>query len=94
MKTRHKIPIIFVIALVGLVIIIFAFLFFLVARGFWVGSEWSRILALILFGLSAISSIYGLYDAAAIVSEVVVNLVVALLFLFYLTRRHVVEFFN
>ena len=78
----------------GLVIIIFAFLFLLVARGFWVGSEWSRILALILFGLSAISNIYGLYDAGSIVEGTVVSLVIALLFLCYLTRRHVVEFFN
>ncbi len=82
------------LTVVGLVIIIFAFLFFLVARGFWVGSEWSRILALILFGLSAISNIYGLVDAGDIVEGTVVSLVIALLFLFYLTRRHVVEFFN
>ncbi len=86
--------------LFGIVLLIVAIIILIVSRGLWIGSNWARVLMLILLIIGAISSawaIWGLYEAAAVLAEytsTVVSLLVELFFIYYLTRPHVVDFYT
>lgn len=86
--------------LLGVVLLIVAIIILVVSRGIWIGSNWARVLMLILLVLGAISSawtLWGLYEAAAVLVEYaspVVSLLIELFFIYYLTRSHVVDFFT
>ena len=86
--------------LFGIVLLIVAVIILFVSRGLWIGSNWARVLMLILLVLGAISSawtLWGLYEAAAVLVEyvsTVVSLLIELFFIYYLTRPHVTDFFT
>lgn len=86
--------------LLGVVLLIVAIIILIVSRGIWIGSNWARVLMLILLVLGAISSawtLWSLYEAAAVLTEyasTVVSLLVELFFIYYLTRPHVTDFFT
>ncbi len=86
--------------LLGIVLLIVAIIILIVSRGLWIGSNWARVLMLILLALGVLSSawtLWGLYQAAAVLIDYaspVVTLLVELLFIYYLTRSHVIAFFT
>ena len=45
---------------IGIGMIVFAILLFFIARGLWKGQKWARIVAIILYSLGIISSIYSI----------------------------------
>lgn len=68
--------------LVGIGMIGFAVLLFFVARGLWKGKSWARIVAIILYSISAILAIWSLISGISF--SLILNSVVSLLFVGYL----------
>lgn len=85
--------------LLGIVLLIIAIIVLIVSRGLWIGSNWARVLMLILLALGVLSSawtLWGLYPAVELIdyASPVVTLLVELFFIYYLTRSHVVDFYT
>ena len=77
----------------GVIALIVAIIILLASRGLWNGSNWARILLMIIFALNGLSAIWSLVQAGAILTGPLVSIVIAVIFLYYLTRSHVVAYF-
>lgn len=86
--------------MIGVAFLIIAIILLLIFRGLWIGSNWARVLMLIFLVLGVISSLWTIVElvqVAIVLDELtspIITLLIELIFIYYLTRPHVVDFYT
>lgn len=80
-----------ILAVVGVVILIVGVITLLVGWGLWTGRNWARWIAIIVFGLGALSNLINLSQGRF---GSVISLIINGLIVYYLFTPHVKEFFK
>jgi len=79
-----------------IILTLLAILYFFIARGFWKGRNWARLLVIIMLIIGAVGSIFDiikLQNVSAVVSAII-GLIIQAGLVWYLMRPHVVIYFR